>query len=82
MAGLLGGLLHDAFDRDWEVDEALSAFDELAGRIPRPYTAVRGYLHAARPHAFTFLDERLQRRLARLGGLDWAPGSSSGSCAS
>ncbi|MQB02159.1 MAG: hypothetical protein GEU78_18225 [Actinobacteria bacterium] len=36
--------------------------------------AANAYLTAARPHAFTFLDDRLQRALASLGGVELGTG--------
>lgn len=74
VAGLLGDLVGDAFAHDWDQDAALAAFDDLADAIPARYTAMTAYLAAARPHAFTFCDDRLQRRLAHLGGVDLGTG--------
>ena len=74
MAQRLGELVGDAFGYDWDQTDALAAWDELAADLPARYTAMTAYLAAARPHAFTFLDERLQRRLAHLGGVDLGTG--------
>lgn len=74
MAGMLADLVEEAFADDWDQHHALAAFDDLAAAIPARYQAMRAYLAAARPHAFTFLDERLQRRLAHLGGVDLGTG--------
>lgn len=75
MCTRLHDLLHEAFGNDWDQAEALAAYDELA----RPFHvighhAASGYLAAARPHAFTFLDDRLQRALAPLGGVELGTG--------
>ena len=75
MCTRLHELLHDAFAHDWDQTDALAAWDDLA----RPMATMRhdaaaGYLTAARPHAFTFLDERLQRALAPLGGVELGTG--------
>jgi hypothetical protein len=74
VARRLGELVGDAFAYDWDQADALDAWDELADELPARYTAMTAYLAAARPHAFTFLDERLQRRLAHLGGVDLGTG--------
>jgi hypothetical protein len=74
VAGELHGLLHAAFDLDWDRDAALVAYDELTATIPTECTAMRRYLAAARPHAFTFLDDTLQRALAPLGGVELGTG--------
>jgi hypothetical protein len=74
LASLLGDLVGDAFAGDWDQADALAAYDDLAAAVPARYTAMTAYLTAARPHVFTFLDDRLQRRLAHLGGVDLGTG--------
>jgi hypothetical protein len=73
-AGQLHQLLFSAFDLDWDRDDALAAYDALTATIPTQCAAMRGYLAAARPHAFTFLDDTLQHALAPLGGVDLGTG--------
>jgi hypothetical protein len=74
IARRLGELVGNAFNLDWDQADALAAYDQLIDELPARYTAMHAYLAAARPHAFTFLDERLQRRLAHLGGVDLGTG--------
>lgn len=74
LASRLSDLLTAAFGCDWDDTDALAAWDDLAADVPASYTTMTAYLAAARPHAFTFLDERLQRRLAHLGGVDLGTG--------
>lgn len=69
------GLLSDAFTYDWDQPDALAAYDEPAKPFwVMGYDAATSYLAAARPHAFTFLDDRLQRALAHLGGVELGTG--------
>ena len=75
MCTRLHDLLHDAFANDWDQDQALAAWDTLA----RPFWVMRhdaatAYFAAARPHAFAFLDDALQRALAPLGGVELGTG--------
>jgi hypothetical protein len=74
IARRLGELVADAFNHDWDQPDALAAWDDLAEDLPARYTTMTAYLAAARPHAFTFLDDALQRRLAHLGGVDLGTG--------
>jgi hypothetical protein len=75
MTDELHGLLGEAFTAEWDRDEALAAWDDLTRRFESAaMDAAVAYLDAARPHAFTFLDQTLQRRLARLGGVDLGSG--------
>jgi hypothetical protein len=74
IARRLGELVADAFDNDWDQADALAAWDDLAQDLPARYTAMTAYLASARPHAFTFLDDELQHRLAHLGGVDLGTG--------
>lgn len=45
-----------ALDREWTHEEGIDAYDALVLGVPRAYTALHAYLHAARSHAMTFLD--------------------------
>jgi hypothetical protein len=74
IAARLGGLPTAVFDHDWDTDDALAAWDDVAAAVPASYTTMTAYLAAARPHAFTFCDDRLRRRLAHLGGVDLGTG--------
>jgi hypothetical protein len=75
MCTRLHELLGDAFTYDWDQTDALAAYDELAKPFwVMGYEAATAYLAAARPHAFTFLDDRLQRALAPLGGVELGTG--------
>jgi hypothetical protein len=74
IARRLGELVTDAFHHDWDQHDALVAWDDLAADLPARYTTMTAYLAAARPHAFSFLDDALQRRLAHLGGVDLGTG--------
>jgi hypothetical protein len=74
IARRLGDLVGDAFNYDWDQPDALEQWDDLVKVVPARYTTMAAYLAAARPHAFTFLDDALQRRLAHLGGIDLGTG--------
>jgi hypothetical protein len=75
MCARLHELLGDAFTHDWDQPDALAAYDELAKPFQvMGYDAAAAYLAAARPQAFTFLDDRLQRTLAHLGGVELGSG--------
>lgn len=74
MAGRLGDLPTQALDREWSLEEGKDAFDAFVLDIPAAYTGLHAYLTAARPHAMTFLDPKLQRRLAWLGGPELGTG--------
>jgi hypothetical protein len=68
MAGRLAELPTVALDGEWTLEEGEDAYDAFVLDVPRRYTTLHNYLTAARPHAMTFLNSALQRRLEWLGG--------------
>ncbi|HUG82954.1 MAG TPA: hypothetical protein VMM13_00230 [Euzebya sp.] len=74
IAGILAGLPAQALAEEWTAADGDAALTEFISRVPARYTGLHAYLAAAAPHAFTFLQPRLQRRLRRLGGVDLGTG--------
>jgi hypothetical protein len=74
MAGTLAGLPAQALAQHWTPADGDTAFAEFAASVPARYPGLHAYLDAAAPHAFTFCDPRLRRRLHRLGGVDLGTG--------
>ncbi|WP_370325851.1 transposase [Euzebya sp.] len=74
MADILAGLPARALTEEWTRSDGDAAFAEFTDRVPARYTALHAYLAAAAPHAMTFCDPRLQRRLADLGGVELGTG--------
>ncbi len=72
MSDQLAELLQEAIRHEQSSEQALTAYDAFADRVPATLISARGYLAAARQHTFTCLDPALRsagapRRTGRAG---------------